>query len=490
MQLGDLTFGVVSHKYNNNSAIEITGISCQSKQVQEGDLFVCLPGYQAVGGEVRTNTHEFAADAVKAGAVAILCQQKVEVPASVPVYIVEDSWAAFSHCSSSFYGHPSRDLNVIGVTGTNGKTSVAYMVESIFNHASRNIGVISTINHRFPSKIVSTANTTPEANVIHRFMREVLDAGVKNIVMEVTSHALILGRVRDVDFKTAVFTNLSQDHLDFHGTLSNYFEAKKLLFKSVADNKGTVVVNVDDDHGCKLMECYSYGSSVTFGINNHLADLRALDVRYSTHGTSFKCFYKNQTEECSIKLIGEHFVANALAAIGVGLAHGIALDLCVAGLADVTIPGRSQIVPSNLPFKVVVDFAHSPEGMQKALIAAHIANPRRIITVFGCGGNRDKTKRALMANVASEHSDYVIVTSDNPRYEDPVAIIDDIRKGITIRQAEYILDRREALERAISIAGEGDLVLVLGRGHEEFQLINGEKIPFSDTETVAEILNS
>ena len=489
MQIRDIVPWHARHIQGKRNA-DVRGIACHSKEVREGDLFVCLPGYHATGGEIRSNTHPFAWEAVQRGATAIICQQPVSVPSDFPVYLVEDSWRALSYCASLFYKNPSDSLNIIGITGTNGKTSVAYMVEKIFQQAEKGVGVISTINRRLPGKLIPSVNTTPEAPVIQEFLRQALDSEIDNVIMEVTSHAIELGRVADVSFRCAVFTNLTHDHLDFHGSLEKYFAAKRKLIHHVADSGGTLIFNLDDSYGRELYQHYRQSNCFGYGINNPEAELTASDLSFSSGNTTFTCSYHGQNVLCRINMLGEHFVSNALAALMIALAHGIDFKQASTALADVTVPGRSQLIRSGTPFQIVVDFAHTPEGMRKALEAARLASPARLITIFGCGGNRDRTKRSLMGRVASELSDHIIVTSDNPRNEEPTAILEDIQGGITTPHVEYIVDRRDAFRHALFMAQPNDLIVILGRGHEPYQMIKGEKIPFSDVDVIEDLIRT
>ncbi|MDR0606338.1 MAG: UDP-N-acetylmuramoyl-L-alanyl-D-glutamate--2,6-diaminopimelate ligase [Bacteroidales bacterium] len=478
----------------NDKSLCIKGISCHTDDIREGYLFVCLPGYVAIGGEKRTDTHHFAKEAITKGAIALVCQQDRKINfdnSDIPIYYTNDAWSALSLCSSRFYDQPSKDLRVIGITGTNGKTTLAYMVEAILQYANKNVGVISTINRRFKNLIVPSVNTTPEANKIHQFMRDSLNLGAEYIVMEVTSHALELKRVKDIKFDICVFTNLSQDHLDFHGTMENYFNAKKKLIQMVDEQQGMIITNVDNEYGYEIKNHIKKGKLISFGIQNPDADMRAVNIDFSIKGTVFDIHYKKQVHRCFINTIGEHNVSNALAAIAVGVSQGINIDICANALAETVVPGRSQFVSTNKPFSVVVDFAHTPDGIEKTLCSIRLANPRRIICIFGCGGNRDKTKRPIMGKMVDKLADYIIVTSDNPRDENPNDIIEDIKKGINRDQdVDFITDRYEAIKRGLLIASENDIVIVLGRGHEEYQTIRGKKVPFSDVKVIDEILNS
>lgn len=481
MKLKDILSNDIKFSVSGSLDIEISGISYDSRTLKNGDIFFALPGYNS-------NGCKYIKEAVKKGACAVVsyCKSKVD---SVPLIIAEDIFKFMSVFSARFYNHPDRELNVIGVTGTNGKTTTTYMVESIFAYSGIGCGVIGTVNYRYKDKVIEAPNTTPQSADIFKIMRAMLNAGVKNIVMEVSSHALSLGRVYGIDFDIAVFTNLTQDHLDFHKTMNNYFEAKSSLFRSLGKGRKFAVINCDDKYGKKLADISLKAEKKLYSVSDNTdADFKAGNISFSRSGTVFNLLYGGKSAKVDMKHLGIYNVYNALGSIAVCVCSGLDFYKAVEGLNNARqAPGRlEQVDTGGLGFDVIVDYAHTDDALKNVLQALDNIKHKRIITVFGCGGDRDRTKRPQMGKTAVEKSDFVFVTSDNPRTEDPNFIILDIESGIKrVYKTNYkvVADREEAIKEAIAMAEKGDIILLAGKGHETYQIVGLDKIHFSDIET-------
>ncbi len=477
--LSELLEGVPAAGEGALSAM-VTGIAYRSDRVRPGDAFFCVPGFSHDG-------HDFAAAAASAGAVAIVASRPLE-GADVPVALVPDTRAALASASSAFFGHPSGRLDVVGVTGTNGKTTTTYLVESILRTAGRRTGLIGTVATLIDGTRVEQARTTPESRDLQELLKEMADAGVDSVAMEVSSHALHLHRVDGVRFAVAAFTNLSQDHLDFHRTMEEYFEVKSRLFGE--HEVGARVIDADDEYGRRLLA--QGGAEWTVG-RDAAATVRARNVSLWPASSTFTLCAPEGEVEVRLPLAGDFNVSNALVAAGCALALGVGLDTVAAGLeAAPQVPGRLERVDEGQPFSVMVDYAHTPDGLAKAIAAVRGVTQGRVITVFGCGGDRDPDKRPLMGRAAGEGSDVVVVTSDNPRSEDPVGIILQIRDGLTgVAVDEHVeVDRRRAIALALSLAGPGDAVLIAGKGHEDYQIFADTTVPFDDREVAREELRA
>jgi len=466
--------------------VEIARVVTDSRQVAPGDLFVCLPGYRSEGGETRADRHDFIPAALQRGARALLVQRDIPPVDGVTVVRVADAWAAVAQVAARYYDHPSAALRVVGVTGTSGKTSTTYFIDAVLAAAGERVARIGTIEYRLGERIVPAAQTTPEAPVLQELLRAAVDGGCTAAVMEVSSHALALRRVDAVEFDVGVFTNLSHDHLNFHADMEDYRRAKARLFEALGtgSRRGTAVVNVDDDAGRFMIDA-NRGALLTYGIER-AADVRGRDVRTSLHGTAFTADTPRGALDVELHHLGDYSVYNALAALAVGESLGLPLDRIAAGLAAAPpVPGRFELVDAGQRFVVAVDYAHKPDALQRLIESARRLGPRRIITVFGCGGDRDRAKRPLMGRIALQLSDLTIVTSDNPRSEDPQAIVDEILTGagsVDPSGARHIaeVDRARAIERAVGMAEPGDIVLIAGKGHEPYQLIAGRRLDFDD----------
>ncbi|MFA6808802.1 MAG: UDP-N-acetylmuramoyl-L-alanyl-D-glutamate--2,6-diaminopimelate ligase [Eubacteriales bacterium] len=461
----------------------ISGINIDSRMVRPGDLFVCVPGFNFDG-------HNFAEKAVEAGAVALLVEKNL--PLDVPQIKVANVRATVGIIAAQMYDYPTQKINLTGVTGTNGKTTVTHLMESIAHESGENTGIIGTLGAKINSRELPGNHTTPESVDVQKLLSEMVGEKVQTAVMEVSSHALDLGRVNGCDFKAAVFTNLSQDHLDYHNDMEDYLRAKSLLFSNMKGQKPGQfsVLNADDKSYCFLKE-KSACRVVTYGIETMDCDYRAEKIELSDRGVEFVVVSRTGNDKIVYGTPGRFSVYNALAAYVWGVECGYKHDIIVTALRDVYgVPGRFQSIRTGQPFQVIVDYAHTPDGLENVLSTASEITEKRLITVFGCGGDRDKKKRPLMAQAASRWSDYLVVTSDNPRTEDPDSIIADILPGIEKVDYEIIPDRRKAINIACAMAVKGDTIVVAGKGHEDYQILGTEKIHFDDREEVEKALRS
>lgn len=454
---------------------EFEKIEYDSRKVSKGDAFVCVTGF-------KTDGHNYVESAIKSGATVIFCERELEnIDESVTVIQFENTRKALAHISAEYYGRPSERMNVIGVTGTNGKTTTTFLVKSILDKIGHKTGIIGTIENRIGDRIIATERTTPESLELQELFKTMADEGCQDVVMEVSSHALDLHRVDDIRFNVGIFTNLTQDHLDYHVTMEKYKKAKGLLFERCLAS----VVNIDDEAG-EYMVSVSKGKVITFAIDKN-ADLKAEDIHISADGVEFKLEYDGKEYPVSLNTPGKFSIYNALGAIGACILMGIDMDTIISGLKENKgVNGRFQTVRSKRGFNAIVDYAHTPDGLENILKTAKEFVKGRIITVFGCGGDRDRTKRPIMGEIAGIYSDYCIITSDNPRTEDPVQILDDVEPGTKKSGCDYtkIVDRGEAIKYAIDMAKEGDVVIVAGKGHENYQIFADKTIHFDDVEEV------
>ncbi|TSB46506.1 UDP-N-acetylmuramoyl-L-alanyl-D-glutamate--2,6-diaminopimelate ligase [Alkalicoccobacillus porphyridii] len=460
--------------------IEINQIDMDSREVVSGSLFFCIKGYTVDG-------HDYAHKAIEKGAAAIIAERPLDV--SVPVIVVNDAKRSMARLASHFYDEPTKKFQLFGVTGTNGKTSTTHILDQILRDAGQKTGMIGTMYTKIGDQSYDTANTTPESLILQRTFNQMNNEGVQSAVMEVSSHALHHGRVRGCDFDVAVFTNLTPDHLDYHETMEKYLFAKSLLFSQLGNTyEGKkAVINIDDLSGPRLAQLTT-ADIITYGIRKS-ADVRALDVKLTPEGTSFvlNAFGKNIT--VSLKLIGLFSVYNALAAAAAALAAGISLDELKKSLEKVEgVTGRFEPVQSGQNFSVIVDYAHTPDSLQNVLDTVAELTKGDVTVVVGCGGDRDASKRPVMADIAVKRADRAIFTSDNPRSEDPKRILEDMTTGLVADNFETILDRKLAITRAIEEAEEGDVVLIAGKGHETYQDIGGIKHHFDDKEVATEAI--
>ncbi|XHR28320.1 MAG: UDP-N-acetylmuramoyl-L-alanyl-D-glutamate--2,6-diaminopimelate ligase [Chthoniobacteraceae bacterium] len=458
---------------------EITSICYDSRRVQKGSLFVAVPGEKVDGSS-------FIEAAIDKGAVAVVTERE-QVQPRATLIVVPSARAALADLASEYYGRPSLGLKVAGITGTNGKTTTAFLIKHLCDAVQQRAGLVSTIRYEIGERILPAPRTTPESLDLQEIFFQIRSAGCRAVAMEVSSHALELGRTRGVEFDTAIFTNLTQDHLDYHKTMEAYFEAKWKLFVALAGQqhkKGKAVVNIDDRWGQRLIsrltQEYPNLPLITYGMNAR-ADFRAGAVRTDLHGSQYQLDAQGKTYLVRLPLIGAFNVYNSLAALAGAAAIGVDLRTAVRALADApSVPGRLQPVPVKRQFRVFVDYAHTDDALQNVMKTLRDLGPRRLIVVFGCGGNRDKAKRPLMAAAVERGADWAIVTSDNPRKENPADIIAEVQTGFRNKAHEAIEDRKEAIFRAISLAGPRDIVLIAGKGHETTQEFADHTIPFDD----------
>ena len=452
--------------------VDVTDLAYDAREAGPGSLYFCIRGSRADG-------HDFAPEAVANGAVALVVQRPLELP--VPQLVVEDARRAMPLAADEFFGRPTEQLEVAGVTGTNGKTTTAFLLYAILAAAGRRPGLLGTIESRVGGERRPAIRTTPEAIDLQRTFREMLDAGDRSAAVEATSHGSELGRLDRVRFSALVFTNLTQDHLDFHGTLERYFDAKRRLF---TEARPPAAVNVGDEHGRQLAEELSgHNELLTFGLVDD-AELRPEELELGPRGAHFRA----GGIELDTRLRGRFNVANVLGAVAAARLLGIDDDAIAYGVRELRgVPGRFEAVDEGQPFAVLVDYAHTPDSLENVLRTARDLAQNRVICVFGCGGDRDRGKRPLMGRIATELADLAIVTSDNPRSEEPEAIIADILEGAG-SEAEVETDRRAAIARAVAEASEGDVVVIAGKGHEQGQQFADRTIPFDDREVAREAL--
>ena len=491
MRLEQLIEGINIKCLEGKSDVETSHINYDSRKIGPGDLFVAMKGYAQDG-------HDFIGDAVSRGATAVLSELAPDMviqklsrkPNQMPVVLqVSDSRKALSRLAVAFYHTPFHNMNLIGITGTNGKTTTSYLLESILLAAGRKPGVIGTVNHRISSSVLKSSITTPESLDLMKILREMADYSATDVVMEVSSHALDQGRVADCPFRTVLFTNITRDHLDYHHSMDAYFKAKSLLFTGLSD-KVSAIINIDDPRGADLMALTS-AEVITYGINNS-CDVTAKDVNVSRTGISARLISKKMGE-CDIRssLIGNFDIYNIMAAASAAITLGVDLKTIASGIESMKgVPGRMELVPNTRSLTIVVDYAHTPDALEKALEAANQITEGRILTVFGCGGDRDRGKRNEMGRVAGKHSHKVFITSDNPRSEDPIAIAEEIEKGVIASgQKDYVveLEREMAIRMAVESALKNDLVLIAGKGHEDYQIIGNTRRDFDDRLVAARV---
>jgi UDP-N-acetylmuramoyl-L-alanyl-D-glutamate--2,6-diaminopimelate ligase len=463
----------------------VSGLAYDSRTVKSGDVFVAMKGLHADGTA-------FARQAIDRGAAAIVSEQPAPEGVHVPWAIVGDARLALALLATAFYRDPSREMRVVGITGTNGKTTTAYLLAGIFEAAGIRCGVLGTVAYKIGDELREATRTTPEAPDVQALLREMVDRGCGACAMEVSSHALALRRVDGMTFAAAVFTNLTRDHLDFHAGMDDYFRAKRRLFDMLPRNAPSIV-NVDDPRGASLID--AGGRPLTYGMQRP-ADVKSGPVSFSLDGLQFDVATPRDTLHVRSKLIGKPNVYNILAAVATATALDVSSDAIEKGLYALdAVPGRFQTVSGpNDDVTVVVDYAHTDDALRNLLETARPLAHGRLITVFGCGGDRDRTKRPLMGAVAGRLSDVIVITSDNPRSEDPARIIEEIQRGITPdtrRERQSLLtivDRRQAIARAVEIARAGDVVLVAGKGHEKYQVIGDHTLAFDDVAVAREAL--
>lgn len=471
---------------NADPQTRVESLSYDSRRVKPGSVFFALPGARENGGK-------FIEQAIEKGAAAIVAS---EVPKSgrCPGIVVPDARVAMAEMAAAFYGRPADQLKVMGVTGTNGKTTTAFLVKHLLDTDHRRCGLIGTVKYCIGDEEIEAPRTTPESIDLQELLARLIDAGGKAVAMEVSSHALVQKRVRSIAFDAAVFTNLTQDHLDYHRTMDDYFEAKAGMFEMLSTQtgkKGRALVNGDDRYGHRLIERFAKKTNLlTYGMGVR-SDFRATDVRFDANGSRFQLEAKGRNYLVRTPLIGAFNIYNTLAALAAAASMGMEVRAAVAAMAAAPqVPGRLERVPAKRSFQVYVDYAHTDDALRNVLRTLRELKPARLITVFGCGGDRDRAKRPLMAAAAEEFSDWSIITSDNPRSEDPLRIIADIRRGLKGSRHEDLPDREQAIRRAVELAGPGDIVLIAGKGHEAYQETAGKKTPFDDVAVARRAIDS
>lgn len=486
--LSELVKDVNILKIDGNDQVDIKGITYDSRLVMPGFLFVAVEG-------LRSDGHDYISQAVEAGASAVLVQKNIDVSAEVTRLRVENSREALAQISATFYQVPALKMRMIGVTGTNGKTTTTNLISAIYRSSGYKVGLIGTIANYIGDKKLDVSHTTPESTDLQQLLCDMVEEKVDVAVLEVSSHALSLERVTGCEFDVAVFTNLTQDHLDFHRDMDDYLASKLKLFKSIGPGikKGLkyVVLNKDDPYAERIIPVVKV-PLITYGVYGE-ADVKALNIKVKAGGCSFTVKGKNWSADLNMKITGLFNVYNTLAAFAVGVAAGFTPDRIVSALQSMKcVPGRFELVDYGQDFTVVVDYAHTPDGLENILKTARSITSRRLITVFGCGGDRDRKKRPIMGEISGSYSDFSIITSDNPRTEDPLKIISDVQEGIKklTDSGRYTVmpDRREAIKTAILMAKKGDLVVIAGKGHEDYQIIGRQKLHFDDREEAGKVL--
>ena len=473
----------ISFRAEGSLDVGVTGVEYDSRKIRKGNVFVCLDG-------TRTKGSNFVKDAVEKGASAVVSGSRPPgLSGGVTFVAVDDTVSALAGLSAAYYRHPSRRMTLIGVTGTNGKTTVTYLVESIFRTAGIPVSVIGTVNYRIGNRVMPAGNTTPQSSDLQKLFAMSLNKGIKTAVIEVSSHALALGRVQLCDFDMAIFTNLTRDHLDFHGSMDDYFSAKLKLFRMLkVDPSGRrekyAIINRDDPCGSEIARQTSV-PVVSYGFNRKYR-VSANNTKMNHKSMSFRIYTKEGSIDIKTVLAGKHNIYNIMAACSCAMSYGIKINKIKKGIERVkVIPGRLERVDCGQGFAVFVDYAHTDDALASVLKTVRELEPKRVITVFGCGGDRDRSKRPLMGESAVKLSDYVFVTNDNPRTEDPEKIVLDIEVGIRKTGKDnykVVLDRQEAISSAVNMADKGDVILIAGKGHENYQVLGEKHVSFDDRE--------
>lgn len=479
MTLSELLKDVNIKKIDGGGSMKISGIACDSRNVKPGNVFICITGYE-------TDGHKYAKTAVENGAVAVIAEHDLPT-VDVPCVIVDNTRKAMSEMAATFYNYPYKKFKLIGITGTNGKTTTTYLIKSILEHLGKKVGLIGTNQNMIGDMIMETSRTTPDSLELMQLFDMIASHNVDYVVMEVSSHALALDRVTACTFDVGAFTNITQDHLDFHKTMEEYLAAKSILFNIC----NTGVVNIDDARSGYIIENARCQNMITYGINQD-CDLKASNIILKEDGVKFDVNYGGMEEHVDLPIPGEFSVYNALTAIGCCLAENIPLDLAVDGLHSAKgVKGRIEIVKTpGTNYTVIIDYAHTPDGLLNVINAIRGFAKGRIVTLFGCGGDRDASKRPIMGKIAGELSDFCIVTSDNPRTEDPEKIIEQVVEGVKQTDCDYevITNRFSAIEYALDHAKKNDIILLAGKGHETYQVLGKDTIKFDEREIVQKLL--
>ena len=487
MELKKVLLGIEGIKARGNLDLDIVGIEKNSKEVKKGYMFIAIKGFSVDG-------HQFVESAIENGAVAVMVEEgcdlkALKVPEDVTVLMVKDTREALAICSANFYGNPSRKMKLIGVTGTKGKTTTTFMIKEILQRSGKKVGLIGTIaTYINDKKIKDSDRTTPESLELQQIFKMMLDEGVEVVVMEVSSQSLKLHRVDACDFDLVLFTNFSEDHISEkeHPDMQDYFNSKLKLFKMCKNG----IVNVDDLHGAKIPGLFPESNIVTYGIDN-FANVLAKDITITNSYVDFKVRITDRNERIKTGIPGRFSVYNSLAAICVAQKFGVSPEIIKEALLEVRVPGRSELVDNKKELTIMIDYAHSPESLQNILQATKSYTRGRVISVFGCGGDRDSGKRPIMGEISGKIADYTIITSDNPRTEKPEDIVEQIEAGTKKTKGKYevVVDRVEAIEKAIKMANKKDIIILAGKGHEPYQEINGVKHPFDERIIVREIID-
>ena len=486
MELKKVLIGLEGLKAKGSLDVEINNLDSNSKNIKDGDMFIAIKGFSVDG-------HKYINDAIKAGAKVIMVEEGadlkgVELPEDVTLIMAKDTREALAICSCNFYGNPSKKFRLIGVTGTKGKTTTTFMIKEILEKAGYKVGLIGTIATYINGKMISeSSRTTPESIELQKTFAQMVEAGVEYVVMEVSSQSLKLHRVDGCTFDMVLFTNFSEDHISEkeHPDMKDYFESKLKLFK-MCDNG---IINVDDIQVSKVPKLFPDSNIMTYGIDNY-CEVLAKDITITNSYVDFRVKVSDRNERVKVDIPGRFSVYNALAAICVAKKLGISSDKVIEALAEIKVPGRSEMVPNKKEIPIMIDYAHSPESLQNILSAVKSYTRGKVISVFGCGGDRDKTKRPIMGEISGRIADFTFITSDNPRTENPEEIVKEIEEGIKKTKGNYkvVVDRTEAIKEAINMATKLDIIVLAGKGHEPYQEINGEKFPFDERIIVNEII--
>ena len=487
MELKKVLAGLEGLKAKGTLDIDIKGIESNSKNIKPGYMFFAIKGFN-------TDGHDYINNAIEAGANVIMVQEgcdlkSIKLKPDTTLVMYKDTREALAKCSCNYYGNPSMKFKLIGVTGTKGKTTTTFMIKEILEKAGHKVGLIGTIATYLNGKMLFESNrTTPESIELQKIFAQMVDEGVEYVVMEVSSQSLKLHRVDGCNFDIVLFTNFSEDHIspNEHLDMKDYFESKLKLFE-MCDNG---IINVDDKYVAKIPKLFPNNNIMTYGIDNY-CDVLAKDITITNSYVDFRVKISDRNERVKVDIPGRFSVYNALAAICVAKKLGIPSDKVIEALAEIKVPGRSEMVPNKKEIPIMIDYAHSPESLQNILSAVKSYTRGKVISVFGCGGDRDKGKRPIMGEISGRIADFTIITSDNPRTEDPEAIVKDIEEGIKKTKGKYkvVVDRITAIKEAIDMATKLDIIVLAGKGHEPYQEINGKKYPFDERVIVNEIIN-
>lgn len=479
MILSELLKNVTVKEMNGAGKMKVTDIARDSRKVKPGSLFVCITGYEADG-------HKYAKSAVENGAVAVIAEHALPT-VGVPCVVVDNTRKAMAHIAAAYYGYPFEKFKLIGITGTNGKTTTTYLIKDILEHLGKKVGLIGTNQNMIGDLVIPTSRTTPDSLELMQLFDNIASHDVDYVVMEVSSHALALDRVTSCRFNVGAFTNITQDHLDFHKTMEEYLKAKSILF----DICDAGVINIDDEKSGYLLNKAKCGDVITYGINGD-AKLKASDIKLSRSGVEFNVSFGGETETVSLGIPGRFTVYNAMTALGCCLECGFTLREVVEGIHSADgVKGRIEVVETpGTDYTVIIDYAHTPDGLLNVINAIRGFANGRVVTLFGCGGDRDATKRPIMGKIAGELSDFCIVTSDNPRTEKPESIIEQVVEGMKQTDCDYevIVNRFEAIEYALDHAQKNDIILLAGKGHETYQVLGKDTIKFDEREIVRKLL--